>query len=167
MGAGARRGPVIEQFNRFFDTPQQAIQRADQGLRVRVETRSDRPEPLTTITHKGPRAPGELKTRRETELCVGNLDRATNLLIALGFVAILSFEKRRARWLYEDCRVEIDELPHLGYFVEIEGPAEQCVLELRHTLNLHIEPLLTQTYPALVSEYISAHKIKRTHLEFD
>ena len=166
-GTGALRGPVIEEFNRFFDTPQHSLRSAGEGLRIRIERSSDRPEPVAIITHKGPRAPGQLKTRHETELRVDDPDGAASLLGALGFVAVLSFEKRRARWMLEDCRVEIDELPHLGHFVEIEGPAEQRVLELRRTLELDTESLITQTYAHLVEDYLSAQKVESRHLGFD
>lgn len=149
---GARRGPVIDEINRFFDTPDHALRRGGQGLRVRTEKHSDKPEPDTIITHKGPQSAGELKTRPETELGVTNAADAVKLLEALGYVCTLTFEKRRRRWFLDDCQVEMDSLPDLGDYVEIEGPSEQQVLALRKKLGMEREPLIRESYAALVAK---------------
>ena len=39
-------------------------------------------------------------------------------------------------WKLGGCTVELDELPHLGTFVEIEGPSEAAILKVRDQLQL-------------------------------
>ena len=164
---GARRGPVIGEVNQFFDTADHALRRGDQGLRIRSETHDDAGQPLTVITHKGPRQAGKVKSRPETQVSVGNGDDAVALLTALGLVETVRFEKRRRRWHLDDCLVEIDTLPALGHFVEIEGPSAQAVLDLRKKLDLEHQPLIQQSYAALVHEYLQEHRPQERQLLFD
>src|SRR5690606_38713671 len=111
----------VMETNLFFDTPDRSLQSADRGLRLRVNRNIDTDECSIVITHKGPRREGAFKARQETELRVGDADDAAALLEALGFVRTLTFEKRRERWELDGCGVELDELPRIGSFVEIEG----------------------------------------------
>jgi adenylate cyclase class IV len=48
--------------------------------------------------------------------------------------------------------VELDELPHLGCFVEIEGPDEQSVLAVRDRLGL-AGPGITKSYLAMLDAH--------------
>ena len=133
---GAARGPDFEQTNCYFDTPDGRLRKNDQALRIRIDRRSDRAELAATMTHKGPRLPGKVKARAETELPIDNADAGRAMLEALGFVHKLNFAKRRRRWHLDGCLVEIDTLPQLGDFVEIEGPHEPAVLAVKQRLGL-------------------------------
>ncbi len=124
---GARPAGAVLETNIFFDRPDLSLRQTGQGLRVRVNEDRASGRRKIVITHKGPKLPGDLKTRQETELEVADADGACRLLEQLGFVQMLRFEKRRQNWLLDDCRVELDEMPLLGHFVEIEGPSEQSV----------------------------------------
>jgi hypothetical protein len=50
--------------------------------------------------------------------------------------------------------VEIDELPRLGFFIEIEGPTEEAVLQARQALGLSESPLIKAAYSAMLTEYL-------------
>ncbi|MEM9295569.1 MAG: class IV adenylate cyclase, partial [Planctomycetota bacterium] len=117
---GAERVAVLHETNAYYDTAEGGLKATDQGLRVRVETDADGGR-TATITHKGPRAHGPLKSRTETELPVDDPDLASALLAALGYEHVVTFEKRRDRYALGGCRVELDTLPRIGAFVEIEG----------------------------------------------
>jgi len=56
----------------------------------------------------------------ETELDVADAKDAVALLEVLGFRRVLSL-RRSGRAALNDCEVELDELPYLGVYVEIEG----------------------------------------------
>lgn len=153
---GARHRMTVKETNTYFDTPGRSLRASDQGLRIRSEVQVDGPYRSTTITHKGPRTASQVKTRPETELPVEDADKAEQLLTALGFVPVLTFEKLRRRWDFHGCHVDIDTLPVLGDFVEIEGPSEGEVLEGRRRLSLDGLPLITDSYISMLMAYRAA-----------
>ncbi|MEM6507068.1 MAG: CYTH domain-containing protein, partial [Planctomycetota bacterium] len=84
---------------------------------------------------------------------VDNARDAALLLGALGYHHVLSFEKRRIRYELDGCNVELDELPIIGRFVEIEGPSEDAVLAVREKLGLSDEPLIRSSYIAMLKTH--------------
>jgi hypothetical protein len=48
----------------------------------------------------------------------------------------------------------LDVLPHLGTFVEIEGPSEATILKVRDQLHLGERPLVKASYIALLMTYL-------------
>ena len=118
------------------------------------------------ITHKGPRAKSEIKTRQETELTVDNARAAKDLLTILGFSKRASFEKRREKWTLDDCHIELDEVPMLGRFVEIEGPDETKVLAVRKKLGLDGEPLVRESYISMLRQHVEAEGMNMEHVGF-
>jgi len=154
---GAERAGAHFEVNEFFDTEDRTLLAADKGLRLRRSRDKATGEEKFVITFKGPRQHGPLKSRAEAEVTVGSFDDAQRLLHALGYVTILVFEKRRESWELAGCKVELDELPHLGTFVEIEGPREQDVLKVRELLRLGDRPMIKTGYAALLSTYLQEH----------
>jgi adenylate cyclase, class 2 len=155
--AGAKLiGDFLER-NLFFDTDDRSLLAADQGLRIRRAVDTATKTGVNTITFKGPRQHGQLKSREETEVTVGDFDTAATLLENLGYLRVLSFEKHRQSWSFGGCRVELDELPHLGLFVEIEGPKDETVLKVRETLQLTDRPLVRASYVAMLTTYLQEH----------
>jgi adenylate cyclase, class 2 len=147
-------GDVMET-NIFFDTDDRSLLAADQGLRLRA-TRSlaNNSAETFTVTFKGPRQHGALKSRDELEVGVTNSKDAVVLLDRLGYRTVLTFEKKRETWKMEGCLVELDELPHLGAFVEIEGPKEDAIMKVREMLHLSDRPLVRASYIALLMTYL-------------
>lgn len=164
---GAAKGPHLLEVNTFFDTRHHSLKSTDQGLRIRMERQQDGTGETITITHKGPRAHGKLKSRFETELRVNDASAAASLLGALGYHPVLSFEKLRRKWTLDGCHVDIDTLPHLGHFVEIEGPSDQAVLMVREKLNLGSLPIVRASYIALMLTYLSEHHLTADHVALD
>lgn len=158
-------GQILE-INTFFDTRDGSLKSGDQGLRIRIEHRDGTPD-VTTITHKGPRAHGKLKSRSETELRVEDARAAAELLGALGYLPVLTFEKRRSRWRLDGCNVELDELPYLGDYCEIEGPDDDTVLAVRSRLGLANAPLIRASYIAMLTSYIRENHLRTKVIRFD
>ena len=154
VAAGATLIGDYTEKNLFFDTDDRSLLAADEGLRLRLTTNTASTEKINTITFKGPRKHGVLKSREETEVNVSDFNAAAALLQNLGYTKILMFEKRRQSWSIEGCRVELDELPHLGMYVEIEGPSEPAVMKVRETLKLGDRPLVRASYIALLMTYL-------------
>ena len=144
----------------FLDTAEKQLRAHDCGLRVRGEAFlfGDHPD-RARITYKGPRETGLIKRREELEVMVGSADDAALLLQRLGYHVQIRFQKHRRRWHLNDCYVELDHLPHLGHFVEIEGPSDEAVLAVREALGLGEQPLLQEPYVAMLEAYLLDHEI--------
>ena len=156
----------LTETNIYFDTSQRLLKSSDQGLRIRTEQLPDGSQRVT-LTHKGPRAHGHLKSRSETQVSVDDAGEAAALLRALGYTAVLSFEKRRRRWRVEACHVDLDTLPYLGQFVEIEGPSDEAVLSARAKLGLAQTPLVRASYIAMLASYVHEHQLATSAIRFE
>jgi adenylate cyclase class 2 len=140
--------------NHMFDRPDGALRAARCGLRVREIRFVDDPHDAdATITWKGPPRGGAFKSREEIEFGVADATSATALLAALGFERVLMFEKRRERWRFGDCLVELDELPFLGRFVEVEGPGEASVSGALADLKLADAERIARSYARMLDDY--------------
>jgi adenylate cyclase class 2 len=146
-------GEAIET-NTFFDTDDRSLLAADKGLRLRTTHPQPTGKTRHTLTFKGPRQHGPLKSREEKETGVDSAKHATAVLEALGYHHILSFDKKRQSWKLGDCLVELDELPQLGLYVEIEGPKEESVMKVREILQLAEEPIIKASYVALLMTHL-------------
>jgi adenylate cyclase class 2 len=150
-------GRMLEE-NIFVDDAAHGLKAGDRGLRVR-SIRSDDQPPQTVVTFKGPRSDSEFKSRGEIEFTVDHADAALALLAELGYTEQIRFEKHRTRYRLEGCTVELDRLPYLGTFVEIEGPSTQSVQAARERLGLAEHPLVTSSYVAMLASYLDEHDI--------
>jgi len=163
---GAKRLGAFAEINAFFDTDDRSLMAADKGLRLRVNRNVETGVEDHIMTYKGPRQHGPLKSREEVELAVEGSAEAGKILECLGFLKTLSFEKRREAWELDGCEVVLDELPHLGTFVEIEGPDDQSVLGVRQKLNLADRALIRFGYVAMLSGYLQEHGITSREIKF-
>lgn len=167
---GATLTHQLSETNSYFDSADGSLKSTDQGLRTRVEVANagTPDETITTrITHKGPRAMGQLKSRVESELDVDNARDAALLLGALGYHHVLSFEKRRIRYLLDGCNVELDELPIIGRFIEIEGSSEDAVIAVREKLGLADEPIIRSSYIAMLKTHQQESHSSETMIKFE
>ena len=146
-------GKVLER-NVFFDTKDAALLAAGEGLRIRTNHDLETGRETHVVTHKGPLQPGAFKSREESELTVADAGDCARLFDKLGFVRTLSFEKRRESWKLGPCKVELDEVPHLGTYVEVEGPGEAEVTAAREALGLADRPVIKTSYIGLLTKYL-------------
>ncbi|HEX3357049.1 MAG TPA: class IV adenylate cyclase [Tepidisphaeraceae bacterium] len=151
---GAEKIGEFFETNTFFDTDDHALRDGDRGLRIRSNRNIATNDEKFIVTLKGPRLRGELKSREEYEVGVDDAEKMAAVFGQLGYYAVLSFEKRRERWMLEGCHVELDELPHLGTFVEIEGDGEASVMKVRERLGLSDRPLINEGYIALLMAHL-------------
>ena len=163
---GAQRLGKYLETNVFLDTEDRTLLAADEGLRLRHKKNLETSQNEFIITYKGPRQPGALMAREEIEFTGSDGDQAKAFLAALSFSPTLSFEKRRESWQFADCKVELDEVPHLGTFVEIEGPSEASVESTRKTLRLESLPVITKSYAALLADFLDEHRMTTRSITF-
>lgn len=141
----------------IFDRTDGSLRAAGCGLRIRTSTVGGTGSLTTTLTFKGPVVDGPYKSREELNVAVDDADTTAQLLMGLGFRRILLYEKRRESWQLDRCRVELDEPPRIGLFVEIEGPDETAIRVVQEKLGLGKQPVMRSSYPAMVGKYCADH----------
>lgn len=154
--------------NIFLDNHDRQMAAADCGLRVRVlRVVSNGGACETVVTFKGPRQHGKLKSRREIEVTVDTAPAMLDLLAELGYNETIRFEKRRDRWRLDGCTIELDELPILGCFVEIEGPDDETVLRVRERLGLSDRPMIKSSYVSMLWSHLTDNDMSERHITFE
>jgi adenylate cyclase class 2 len=138
-------GETVFEDNRLFDDAAGTLHRRGAALRVREERPAGGGEPLrAALTYKGPRAEGDLKRREEVEF------------EAMGLRETFRYQKRRSVWRVGECEIALDELPYLGWFVEVEGPTDRAVRAGLEALGLADAELLSADYIHLLTERLKS-----------
>jgi adenylate cyclase class 2 len=150
--AGATHVADVLEINTLFDTPDGRLRSADCGLRLR-QCLAVEGEATANLTYKGPRTGGPFKQREELESGVTDEPAVAGILERLGISPTVVYEKRRRSWTLKGCQVELDELPRLGTFVEIEGPDAQAIQQVRKTLELQAAEAEPATYVELAVQH--------------
>ncbi len=159
-------GRVLET-NRIFDRSDGSLRARGCGLRVRSAESQDEATRQATMTFKGPVARGRYKSRQELEVTVGDPEVASDMLIAMGFARILCYQKRRESWTLENCRIELDEPPRLGLFVEVEGPHEEAIRSVAAAIGLGDGPHVRESYVRMLMAHCHAHGVSDGVLRLD
>jgi adenylate cyclase class 2 len=151
---------VIEK-NVILDRADGSLRSRGCGLRVRSTVGQDGGDVRVTLTFKGPTLEGEFKKREEHEVRLDDAESGLAMLERLGFTTILSYEKRRESWSFESCRIELDDPPHIGKFVEIEGPDENAIRAVQAEIGLGDVPHTRESYVRMLLEYCHKHGLDR------
>jgi adenylate cyclase, class 2 len=157
IGAVITAPRVFEQ-NIRFDTPDNRLAARDAVLRLRHDSR-DR------LTYKDAGAvTNGIISRLEAEVEVSSIDTMEEILLRLGFVRVMVYEKYRTT--YEAARVEVvvDEMP-FGMFMEIEGDADAIETTLRQ-LGLAEARRISQSYVRLFDSLRAALNLPFHDLTF-
>ena len=166
---GATPIETVREWNEIFDRPDGSLRRAGYGLRVRSVAAVVGLGQRATLTVKGPETGGAFKSREEREIEIDDATTAARILAMLGFVSILRYEKRRESWSWRECRIELDSPPHLGLFVEVEGPTDATIRAVRSDLGLDRKAHCPASYVRMLTEYCDKHGIadRTLHLPDD
>ena len=165
--AGAEHlGRVLES-NHILDRPDGSFRAQGKALRVRAFDVLEGPPRAATLTYKGPVQASRYKSRSELEVEVADAETALSILQAAGFVVALLFEKRRETWRAGQCLVELDELPLLGRFVEIEGPTESAIAALQDQLGLGHLDHVASGYVAMLARHCAEHNLPDRSIRFE
>ncbi len=163
---GAEPVAVMLEENIFVDTDMRGLKAGDRGLRVRRIDAEDQPAKVV-VTYKGPRSIAPIKSRGEIEMIVDSVDAALALLAELGYHEVIRFEKRRRRYQLDGCTIELDVVPYLGSFIEIEGPSAESVQAARQRLGLAKHPLVASSYVAMLTSFLDENDIADRRILFD
>ena len=157
--AGATFLGTNHQRDQFFDTHDHALRRADKGLRLRTikavkpanhKGCSQATEPILTFKGPGDKTKS-LKIRMEIQTCVNDAWAITEILKHLGFSPDIVVCKKRSSYALDNCQVELDQLPRIGRFIEVEGPSQKAVQTMCRQLGLTGKPITTP-YVAMVAK---------------
>lgn len=161
-----RLGRVLET-NHIFDNADRSLLAGDKGLRIRWCVDESGQVAGAMLTYKGPRNPGRYKSREELEVVLDDASKGSAILAALGYAEVICFQKRRETWRLGPCLVELDELPHLGMYVEVEGPDEPAVQAAQQQLGLADAPHVPTSYVALLATHCDTHQqLDKTRIFF-
>jgi len=160
--------PIAEMVQRdsFFDDANGRLKAGDCALRLRCQI-IEGETPRLFVTYKGPQQQGQVKRREEIEFAIDNDPAVTSLFERLGYAPKFTYEKRRIRWKHDSCMIELDHIPYLGWFIEIEGPDETTVMRIREQLGLADQALLTTSYVCMLEKHLVGHGITATHVTHD
>ena len=136
---------TVLQTDRYFDTPTRSLMRADRGLRIRqvrvLRGGAGEFDRRPQLTAKGPvKMNSRAKVRIERQIHVDDADAMADVLAVCGLRPSMTIQKRRASYRLGGCLVELDELPVIGFFVEVEGPAARRITRVARTIGLDGEP---------------------------
>lgn len=144
--AGAKFMGNVEQTDDYYDTPDKSLLARDCGLRIR-STRIRRKGEATIdtrplLTYKGPGGNHKrMKIRREVQTHLDCPIAIAEVLGACGMELTMTIQKRRTSYKLGRCMVELDELPVIGRFVEIEAPGEKFIDAACRKLRISVEPI--------------------------
>ncbi|MFP3231291.1 MAG: class IV adenylate cyclase [Acidilobus sp.] len=144
--AGGSVEPPVDERDVYYEHPCRDLMTSDEALRVRYVNGL----PLS-LTYKGPRGPGDLKSREEVIVEVKS--DPDKLLRLLGFTPSIEVRKRRTYISLGFAEVTLDVVEDLGCFVEVET-ANSDANEVRRTLELlNIKgEAVAQTYAELIAK---------------
>jgi adenylate cyclase class 2 len=147
---GAQFVEQQRQIDYYFDDEKSSFAKNDKCLRLRLQSAENKK--IAFLTYKGPKQKDEFKKRLEIEIQVSEVASAENLLSALGYSRKLVIEKERKIWQLCSCFVALDNLPSLGCFVEIEGPDNSKIAEVRKKLGLENIRHIPESYAELMTK---------------
>ena len=154
-GLGAAREGLIHEKNIIFNTVDGKFKKAGKMLRLRDANGY-------IITYKGPEDKShEFKKRHEINLRIKDADMIIELFAAIGYVPDHVYEKKRETWYLEKVNILIDEIPLMGFFVEIEGDTEEIKKAIKSLGFENHEPI-TKTYIQVYNECQKSQGIEPT-----
>jgi adenylate cyclase class 2 len=152
--AGGKRLARVWERNLILDKNQGELEDRGQRLRLRLQRDLGRRGHRPVLTFKGRRRKGAFKSREEIEVAVADSDQMIRLLGAMGYRGTFDFEKRRESWRLGECRVELDVIPFLGRFVEIEGADEHMIQRAIESLGLDGRKVIRKGYVSLLRRHL-------------
>jgi len=88
-----------------------------------------------------------IKFQREEETEIADAEAMSAILISLGFIPALVYEKRRKTWQVNNVEIVVDELP-FGFYMEIEGD-EDAIINTEKLFGFEHFEAEEMTYPNL------------------
>jgi len=157
IGLGATPEPRMVETNLMYDRLCGDLKQKGCRLRLRMLREAEGGDGPVVMTFKGPkRIMGALKARREIEVTVSCAEQMQTMLTAMGYRCTFRYEKRRESWRLGPVRVELDHVPLLGRFVEVEAPIPGQVHAVLADLSLDHLPKLKRGYVSMLRRHLKS-----------
>ena len=152
--------PRIHEINLRFDSAGDELRSSLRVLRLRQDEKARLP-------FKGPsmEQAGGILSRREIEFVVEDFDKAREFLEALGYRAVVFYEKFRATYELGTAHIMLDELPY-GHFLEIEGENAEEIHKVADLLGLDWGAMVRAGYHALFDRVSGKFGLDPSQLSF-
>jgi predicted adenylyl cyclase CyaB len=148
-----------KELNLIFDLPDSSFRKKGFLLRLRKDSEN-------TLTFKSPTGKkGNFKERKETELKIKDFERTQKLLEKMHFSPFFVYEKKREYFELHGTEILLDELPFIGFYLEIEG-TKKGITETEKKLGLKEKNRITKNYLQLFLEFKKKHKLKEENMVF-
>ena len=152
--------PRTHETNLRFDNENNDLRSSFRVLRLRQDEKA-------RFTFKGPSVEqaGGILSRREIEFIVDDFEKAKEFLEALGYRAVVFYEKFRATYELDNTHIMLDELPY-GEFIEIEGENAESIRAVADLLGLNWEAMVKAGYHALFERVAGKYNLEPSQLSF-
>ncbi|MBU2476769.1 class IV adenylate cyclase [Candidatus Micrarchaeota archaeon] len=148
-----------KEVNLVFDLPDSSFKKKGFLLRLRKDSEN-------ILTFKSPvKSKGKFKQRKETELKIKDFDRTKKLLEKMHFSPFFVYEKKREYFDFNGTEIVVDELPFIGFYMEIEG-TKKGIQETEKKLELKEKNRIIKNYLQLFLEYKKKHRLKEENMVF-
>jgi len=107
---------------------------------------------IKSMPDAGPDAPPGLKVLEELQVEVGDADAFGRMLNLMGYVPQLRKEKTRETFDWRGILICLDELPYLGFFLEVEAP-EDGIRAAAAALGMDMSKAIGETYMQIFARY--------------
>jgi len=150
--------------NVVLDTPGLDLATGHRLLRLRSDGR-------IRLTYKEPHEDLALglrfKAKQESELELSDLETMRHILHRLGFPSERVYEKYREHFTRPDgSAAELDQLPHMGHFLELEAQPEK-IERVAAELGLELSDGLRENYFALFTGYCLRTGLETRDMKFE
>ena len=157
------QGEVFES-NIVLDTPDLSLRSQSRLLRLRQDKK-------IRLTWKEPHEDESLseryKAKRESELELGDLETMRHILHRMGYTEERVYEKYREHFTRPDGSVaELDRLPHMGSFLELEAEPE-AMEEIAASLGLDTSVGIKVSYMVVFQEWCERNGKDYTDIRFE
>jgi len=159
LGAQLTQPRTFEQ-NLRFDTPDKELAKGSKVLRLRRDLQA-------RLTFKGPSEDVDgVRVRKEIEFVLADFQAAQQLLLELGYLVSMQYDKYRAVYDLLGVQISLDELPY-GNFLEVEGPDPATIHTISTMLGLNWEARVPESYTVLFEQIQVRLQLNFNDLIFD
>ncbi len=129
----------------YFNHPCRDFEKTDEALRIRKINNE------VFLTYKGKRIDKETKTREEIEIKCD--EKISEILTKLGFNAVATVKKIRREYEFENLHICVDNVEHLGNFVEIESKElkdRNKIFEILNLFGIKKDEIIKKSYLEMI-----------------
>ncbi len=164
-GLGAEHRDDVTHLDTYYGGGESVLIKPGCVLRLRRQINAASEKVI--LTYKGTKQKGRFKKRTEIEVEVADYSAMAGLLAALGYQNELVIEYRRWFWRFRCCAICLDQLPLLGSFVEVEGPAEDIIEQVLAAIGLGGLEHINKGYAGLIKSKLREIGSQDTQVLFD